>query len=240
MKKPKYLKAAILEKTGKPLKIVNNILIPKLKYGQILVKLKYAGICYSQIMEIDGLRGKDHYLPHMLGHEGVGKVINKHKSVKKIKINDWVILTWIKSKGVNAKPIIFEWDKKKISAGKVTTFSNYTIVSENRVVRKPKRINFKDAVLYGCAIATGAGMILKETRVNKNEFLSISGLGGIGLISLLTAIANNHKKIIAIDIDNKKLNLAKKLGVTYTINPLKENLIKKFQNIQITKWSKSV
>jgi S-(hydroxymethyl)glutathione dehydrogenase / alcohol dehydrogenase len=233
MKKPRYLKAAVLEKIGRPLKIINGIPIPELNKGQILVKLKYAGICYSQIMEINGLRGKDNYLPHMLGHEGVGKVIDKHTSVKKIKINDWVILTWIKSKGINAKPINFQWKKQQISAGKVTTFSNYTIVSENRVVKKPKSINFKEAVLYGCAIATGSGMILKESKLNKTDFLSISGLGGIGLVSLITAIANNYHKIIAIDIDDKKLKIAEKLGVNYTINPLKENLEK-----QILKFTK--
>ena len=238
MTNKKYIKAAVLEKLKSPLKIINKIEIPILKYGQILVKMKYAGICYSQIMEIEGKRGKDNFLPHMLGHEGVGKVIKKHKSVKKIKVNDWVILTWIKSKGINAHPINYSWKNKIINAGKVTTFSNYSIVSENRVVKKPKSMSLKNAVLYGCAIPTGAGMILNEIKLSKNEYLSISGLGGIGLVAVLSAIANKHKNIIVIDVDDKKLNLAKKLGIKNTINALKDNVFKKVLKITEKKMIK--
>lgn len=238
MSKKKYLKAAILENIRTPLKIIKNIEIPELKYGQVLVKLKYAGICYSQIMEINGKRGRDNYLPHMLGHEGVGKVIKKHKTVKKIKINDWVILTWIKSKGLNAHPISYKWNNRIINAGKVTTFSNYSIVSENRIVKKPKLMSFKDAVLYGCAIPTGAGMIFKETNIGNKDYLSISGLGGIGLISVISAIANNYKNIIVIDIDDKKLKIAEKLGIKNTINPSKDKVVDKVKKITNNKMVK--
>ena len=99
--KPKYMKAAVLWKIGKKLKIVNKIKIPELTSGQVLVKIAYSGVCHSQLMEIKGLRGKDKFVPHLLGHEGCGKVIRIGKNVKKIKKNDWVILGWIKGKGHN-------------------------------------------------------------------------------------------------------------------------------------------
>ncbi len=80
---PKYLKAAVLISQKKPLKIL-KLEIPKIKEGQILVKILFSGVCRSQIMEIKGLRGKDKWLPHMLGHEGSGTVVEIGKGVKKV------------------------------------------------------------------------------------------------------------------------------------------------------------
>ena len=99
---PSNLHAAVLFNSKKPLKII-KLAIPKLKCSQVLVKVLYSGICRSQIMEIDGLRGKDQWLPHMLGHEASGIVVDIGKKVKKIKKNDEVILTWIKCNGQEAK-----------------------------------------------------------------------------------------------------------------------------------------
>ena len=83
---PKYLNAAVLVAKKKPLKFM-NLRIPKLQRGQVLVKIFYSGICGSQIMEINGHRGKDPYIPHLLGHEGYGVVIKNGSGVKKVKIN---------------------------------------------------------------------------------------------------------------------------------------------------------
>ena len=84
--------AAILVSTTKPLEIV-DIEIPKLKQGQVLIELYFSGICGTQLMEIDGKKGKDIWLPHCLGHEGIGKVVEKHSSVSKVKIDDTVVLS---------------------------------------------------------------------------------------------------------------------------------------------------
>ena len=130
------MKAAVLNKLKKPLE-VKNLKIPKLSKGQILVKIFYSGICRSQIFEIDGYRGKDKWLPHVLGHEGSGVVIDIGDGVKKIKKNDQVILTWIKGKGIDADNPTYTSNNSKINSGKVSTFSNYAIVSENRVVKIP-------------------------------------------------------------------------------------------------------
>ena len=84
-------KAAVLFKQKKPLKVIAVNHDCNLEKGQVLVKLYYSGICGSQIGEINGVKGKDNYLPHFLGHEGTGEVLSIHKSVKKIKKGDKVI-----------------------------------------------------------------------------------------------------------------------------------------------------
>jgi len=231
MKSKNIFKAALLIKPKSKLKIINNIQIPKLKRGQVLVKLAYSGVCYSQIMEIDGLRGHDKYLPHLLGHEGSGKVIKLGKDVKKVKINDNVVLSWIKGKGLDVPGAIYKKNNLIINSGPITTFGTYTVVSENRIFKVPKYYTMKEAVLFGCAIPTGAGMVFKNINSNKNNIISINGIGGVGLMSLLAAISLNFKIIIAIDTNTLKLKLAKKIGATHIINPKKESIKKTISKI---------
>ena len=96
-------KAAILIKCKKPLAIEEINLNP-LKKGQVLLKILKTGICRSQIFEINGDRGEDKWLPHLLGHEAIGEVVDIGKSVKKVAIGDKVIASWISSKGISAEP----------------------------------------------------------------------------------------------------------------------------------------
>ena len=136
MKIPKYFKAAVLNKNKKL--TIEKLPIPKLKEGQVLVKILYSGACRSQLMEIEGHRGKDKWLPHLLGHEASGIVVKKHTKLKKIKVGDKAILSWLKNKKQDSKKIYFKVKNKIINAGPVTTFSNYSIVSSNRVYSMPK------------------------------------------------------------------------------------------------------
>ena len=214
------MRAAVLTKNDSKLKILNKISLPDLKRGQLLVKLKYSGICHSQLMEIDGKRGKDKWLPHLLGHEGSGIVIDKHKSVKRFSKGSSVILSWIKGKGIEAGgSTYFHNQIGNINGGPVTTFNEYTIVSENRLSPKPKNLNFKEAILFGCAIPTGFGLVLNEAKPKKNSIISVLGLGGIGISALIACKCLNPKKLIAIDINNKKLSYVKKFGVEILLNP---------------------
>ena len=163
---PNKIEAAVLVSTNKPLQVL-EMKLPKLMKGQILVKVIFSGVCRSQLMECKGLRGKDKWLPHLLGHEGSGVVIKVGEGVSKVSIGDEVILTWIECEGIDAKPAKYRHNKKVINAGKVTTFSNYTIVSENRLVIKPTGLSLKEAVLFGCALPTGAGIIKNEINLKK-------------------------------------------------------------------------
>ena len=219
----KTIKAAVLEKINSKLKII-DLQVPKLTHGQVLVKIFFSGACRSQLMEIVGGRNNQNWLPHLLGHEGSGEIVEVGSGVSKFKPGDKVILGWIKGKGIEAESASFSYENQIINSGKVTTFSNYSIVSENRLVMKPKHLSFEEAVLFGCAIQTGAGMVFNELKISREDNVIVLGLGGIGLSALIALKTLNIEKIIALDISNEKLNLAKELGATHIFNTQRSDL----------------
>ena len=207
------LKAAILTKSKKI--EFHNFRVPKiLRDDQVLVKINYTGICGSQIMEYLGNRGKDNYLPHALGHEAVGQVIAVGNKVKKVSIKDKVILSWIKGKGLDYGGFKLVSEKKKIiNFGPISTFSSHAIVSENRVFLKPKKMLDVEAVLYGCAIPTGAGMVINQLKeIKKNHNVCLIGVGGVGMAALL-ALIKKKPQIFVIEKNKKKQNFLKKFNV---------------------------
>lgn len=206
-----FTQTAVLKNFKKPLKI-KKLKISEIKSDQVLVRLFYSGVCKSQLMEIDGGRSNKKYLPHMLGHEGSGIVEKVGKKIKKVKKGDEVILTWIKTSGTNSGGGFIKNKNKKINYGPVTTFSNYSIVSENRLVKKPKYIDRKIATLFGCALSTGAGMVLKQSKISQNNNVLVYGLGGIGFCSLVTLLAIKQKNIYVYDLNKDKVRLAEKFG----------------------------
>ena len=125
---PTHMKGAVLWDVNKPLVVEDKIQIPELTSGQVLVKIAYSGICHSQVMEARGKRGKDLYLPHLLGHEGSGQVVAVGDDVSKVSPGDSVILGWIKSKGKDVSGAKYQLGKKVINSGQVTTFNSYSIV----------------------------------------------------------------------------------------------------------------
>ena len=125
-------KAPVLFKQKNKLKIIKIKPQKILLKGQVLVKVLYSGICGSQLGEISGVKGKDKFLPHLLGHEATGIVEKIGPKVKNFKKSDKVILHWKISKGINAVNPYYFYKNKKINSGKVTTFSQYSIVPENR------------------------------------------------------------------------------------------------------------
>ena len=219
-------KAAVLFMHGQPLKIVDNIIIPKASYGEVLVRIHYAGLCHSQLMEVQGLRGVDKYLPHMLGHEGVGIVVEVGDGVTKVKPNDEVIISWIKGSGLNTLGHQYKTiDGLLINAGAATTFSEYVIVAENRVVLRPNATPEQLSVLYGCAIPTGFGMVMHNIPENANGSIAFIGLGGIGLSALLATKLYNFTEIFAIDVNEEKLILAKELGANHLIDASQHDVV---------------
>lgn len=224
----KYAYAAVLEKIGYPLSL-KTIEIPKLLDGQVLIKILYSGVCRSQLMEVKGKRGNDPWIPHLLGHEGSGIVIDKGNGVTKVNLNDEVILGWIKGSGLEAPGAVYQCNNKKINSGRVTTFSNYSIVSENRLVKKPTTLSFDTAVLFGCALPTGAGMVFNEIKPKQSHNAIVLGLGGIGLSALMALKSKKLKSIVALDISDEKLRLAKQLGATDVLNVGDVDFSKKIQ-----------
>lgn len=213
----KLIRAAVLEELGKPL-IIKDIELTELLPGQVLVKVLFSGVCRSQVMEVRGGRGIDPWLPHLLGHEGSGIVVAVGEGVTKVKFGDEVILGWVKAEGLDAPGAKYKCGDQIINSGRVTTFSNYSIVSESRVVKKPLDLPFDTAVLFGCALPTGSGMVLNELKPAPDSVVIVLGLGGIGLSALIALKARGVKTIIAIDISEDKLELAKQLGATHIFN----------------------
>ena len=224
------IKAAVLFELNKPLEI-RTLKRRPLESGQVFVKILYSGVCRSQLMEVSGLRGDDHWLPHLLGHEGSGVVEDVGPDVKKFKKGDEVILSWIKGNGIEAQGAIYDSDDVVINSGKVTTFSNYSVVSENRLTKKPKNLDFDTAILFGCALPTGAGMVINELDVNLESSVVVIGLGGIGLSAIAMLLSLKIKNIIAIDISAKKLDIVKSWGVNHTIDASKPNIQELVQEI---------
>ncbi len=223
------MKAAVLYDNG--LVVEDNIKIPKLNSGQVLVKVAYSGICRSQLMEIRGYRGVDKYLPHLLGHEGSGVVIEVGEKVTKVKPGNHVILTWIKGSGIEAGGSKYRKGEVTINAGAVTTLNEYAVVSENRCIKLSKGIPLDVAVLFGCAIPTGAGIVFNEIDPKKGSNIAVFGLGGIGLSALMALRLFECNKIIAVDVEEDKLRLAKDFGATHCIDSSKEDPVKALMQI---------
>ena len=216
-------KAAILFECKKPL-LIEEISLNPLKEGQVLIKIFETGICRSQIFEIDGERGEDKWLPHLLGHEAIGEVVEVGKSVKKLKIGDKVIASWIRSEGISAEPAKYSLKDKVIHGGQITTFSEYSICSENTLIPFSEKFAHSIGPTLGCAIPTGYGITITEKRVKNAKYIGISGLGGIGISALIGCKNNSESKVVGIDINEFRLKEALKLGSNFIANPRKVNL----------------
>jgi S-(hydroxymethyl)glutathione dehydrogenase / alcohol dehydrogenase len=206
------IKAAILRKTGEPLS-VENITHTPLQFGQLLVRIIYSGICRSQLMEQQGERGIDKWLPHLLGHEGLGEVLEIGIGVTKCKVGDKVVISWIQGTGIEAdNPTYLDDAGLRINSGKATTFSTHSVVSENQIFLAPE--GFPDHILplFGCALLTGGGIALKYGMVSENANICILGFGGIGTAAALVLRGMKIKNLDVVDQAQKKRVLAKKLG----------------------------
>jgi S-(hydroxymethyl)glutathione dehydrogenase/alcohol dehydrogenase len=210
-------KAAILVKQNAPL-AVTEVEIPKLEIGQVLVKVEHSGICGKQLDEISGKRGVDPFLPHLLGHEGGGIIEDVGPGVSKVKEGDHVVLHWMKGSGINSAPPKFNCNGSVVNAGWVTTFSEHTVVSENRVTPIPANVDLDVASLLGCAVTTGLGIVFNNANLKPGESVAVFGIGGVGLNVVQAAALVNAYPIVAIDLYSQKLEWALNFGATHTVN----------------------
>jgi len=210
--------AAILVEQNKPLEIGLIEFPESLDTGQVLVKLHYSGICGSQIGEIKGVKGPDPYLPHLMGHEGCATILEIGNGVKTVSPGDLVVLHWKKGTGIESNPPQYKYQDSKLNAGWITTFNEYAVISENRCTTIPKETNKKIASLFGCAITTGFGTIENIAKLKIGESVVIFGAGGIGLNMIQASLLRNAYPIIAVDLTEEKLSMAKEVGATHIIN----------------------
>ena len=210
--------AAILVETGKPL-VIAELEIPALKPGQVLVEIAYSGACGTQVLEVRGDKGEDKCVPHCLGHEGTGTVLEHGSTVTNVKPGDKVVLSWLKGSGVEAGGSIYEWDGRKVNAGAVTTFQRHAVVSENRLTRLPEGLPMDVAVLLGCAAPTGMGAIVNVLKLQAGQSVAVFGTGGIGLNACMAATVANGNPIIGIDPNPTRRALAKTYGAIHVLDP---------------------
>ena len=210
-------RAAVLVAPGNPLEI-QELDIPPPGLGQVLVRVAWAGLCRTQLDEARGRRGPDPYLPHAMGHEGSGVVLEAGEGVKKVRPGQQVVLTWIKGLGRDVPGSVYGGPHGPVNGGGVTTFMEAALVSENRTVPLPPGVALREAALLGCAVPTGAGMVRNTGRIEAGQSVAVFGVGGVGLCAVMAAKAAGAAPIVAVDVDQARLARARKLGATHGVS----------------------
>jgi S-(hydroxymethyl)glutathione dehydrogenase / alcohol dehydrogenase len=210
--------AALLVTPGKPI-VIDEIEIPALKRGQVLVEIAYSGACHTQVLEARGYRGEDKWVPHCLGHEGTGTVLECDASVAKVAKGDKVVLSWLKGLGAEAGGAVYQWQGRAVNAGGVTTFQRHAVVSENRLTKLAGDLSLDLGVAMGCAVPTGMGSVLNVGRVQAGDTVAIFGCGGIGLNATAAAAHAGASMIVGIDPQRSKRETAKLFGATHVVDP---------------------
>lgn len=205
--------AAILKRQKKKL-IVLDLDIPQPPEGYVLVKMKYSGFCHTQLNEINGFLGKDKFLPHCMGHEGVGEIVSTGKNTSSVKKGDKVVISWIKKKSIKKFNSTFYSykSKKKINTGGCNTLLNYSLVTEDRVYKLSKENTYlRESILLGCALPTASNAIINNASINNKSKILIMGMGGLGYASLFVLNHLKCRNVTCIDKNINKLNIFKNM-----------------------------
>lgn len=216
--------AAVLVQTAQPL-VMAELELPALKPGQVLVEIAFSGACGTQVMEWLGHKGEDRWLPHCLGHEGSGTVLECGAAVTRVKPGDKVVLSWIRGGGVEAGGATYRWEGRTVNAGGVTTLQRHAVVSENRLTRLPDGLPMELAILLGCAAPTGMGAVFNVARAQPGESVAVFGTGGIGVNACMGAAFAGATPVIAIDPNPARRMLAAAFGATHVIDPTDTDVV---------------
>lgn len=224
-------RAAILTELKQPL-VIEEIESGPLRFGQVLVKIHCSGICGAQINEIEGAKGPDKFLPHLLGHEATATVQEVGEGVTSVKPGDRVVCHWRKGAGLQGPGAAYTSKRfPHINSGWVTTFSEYSVISENRCTRIPPDFDAEAGALFGCAVTTAMGVLNNNAKLGIGESIVILGTGGVGLNLVQFAAMVGAHPIIGVDLHDHKLELARKMGATHTINGRGANLVEEVRKI---------
>jgi alcohol dehydrogenase len=212
------------------------------KEGELLVKIAGGGLCHSDLSVINGDRPRP--LPLVLGHEGAGEIVEVGPGVRDMKPGDPVIFQFSASCGrcancLGGRTQLCETHNEARAKGHlmgggsrlrdftgnevghhsgVSCFAEYAVVDRGSAVKVDKDLPLADAAIFGCAVMTGVGAVMNTARIRVGDTVAVVGLGGVGLNGLLGAIVAGAEKIIAVDISDDKLGLARQLGATHTVN----------------------
>lgn len=242
------IRAAVLDRMGaeppyaksKPLRIAELELDPPGR-GEVLVRVVAAGLCHSDLSVINGDRPRP--MPMALGHESAGVVEQLGEDVTDLAAGDHVVMVFMPSCGhcipcAEGRPALCEPGAAANGAGTllsggrrlhcdgadinhhlgVSGFATHCVVSRRSVVKVDRDLPLDEAALFGCAVLTGVGAVVNTGRMMPGETAAVIGLGGVGLSSVLGAVASGARQIVAIDLSDDKLGLARQMGATHTVN----------------------
>lgn len=227
----KTMKAAVLKEFSKPL-IIEEIPIPEINPNQILIKIMASGVCHTDLHAINGDWPVKPNLPLIPGHEGAGAVVAVGSQVKFIKEGDRVGVPWLYSACGHCVYCLTSWEtlcesQKNTGYSVNGCYAEYVVADPNYVALLPSQLNYAAAASILCAGLTVYKGI-KETDTKPGDWLVISGIGGLGHIAIQYAKAMGLH-VIAIDIHEPQLELAKQLNADLVINATVEDPITKVQ-----------
>lgn len=210
--------------------------------GEVLIRIKVAGLCHSDLSVINGDRPRA--LPIILGHESSAEVVETGEGVNDLSPGDHVVMVFVPSCGccfpcMKGRPALCEpgaaangkgtllsgerrlrmGDEHINHATGVSCFAEYAVVSRRSCVKVEADISHREAALFGCAVLTGAGAVLNRAQMRAGDTAAVVGLGGVGLSALLAAAASGPRRLVAVDLSDEKLQLARELGATHLVNP---------------------
>ena len=224
------MKAAILETINAPL-VVADVGLTPLTFGQVLVKVLVSGFCGAQLQEMAGNKGNAKFVPHLLGHEGCGIVEGVGHGIARVKKGDKVVMHWRKGEGIESDFPTYTYKGKPMQSGKVTTLSEYSIVSENRITPVPHDTPNELCALLGCGLSTALGTINQEADVKFGESVLIIGAGGLGVNLIQAAKLAGAYPIVVTDIHENKRQTADSLGAHLFVNSKSSSISEELQKV---------
>lgn len=194
-------KAHVLRATGIVPELEHIQVSTELEKGQVLVRVLYSGLCATQLEEIFVSSRNKKYMPHLLGHEGVGEVLKVGPGVKSKFVGDMCVIHWKPSSvGLDALPGKYKKGDVHLNAGKVVAFSDYVVLPERNLTRKPASLSIKEAGLLGCSYSTGWGAVAKNCQGDSSEqIVLIAGMGSVGMASFETANRLGFQEVHTLD-----------------------------------------
>jgi alcohol dehydrogenase len=224
--------------------------------GEVLVRIEAAGLCHSDLSVINGSRPRP--MPMALGHEAAGVVVQLGDGVDDLAVGDHVIMVFMPSCGhclpcAEGRPALCEPGAVANGKGVLLTgstrihdgetnaplhhhlgcsaFADHAVVSRRSLVKVDKDIPLNIAALFGCAVLTGMGAVVNTAGVKAGQTVAVIGLGGVGLAAVLGAVASGASHVIAVDLAEGKLELAKQLGATATVNAADADCIEQVRTL---------
>ena len=247
------VKAAILYELGGRLE-VEDIELADPKENEVLVKVSAAGVCHSDISVIDGVIPFP--LPAVLGHEGSGVVESVGPGVDHLQPGDHVIFSFIPACGecfycmrgmrnlcepsLRLGGSLFD-GTSRLTNGKgasvnhfssTACFAEYTVVPEHGAIKIDPDVPLDNVALIGCCVTTGVGAVFNTAKVEPGSSVAVFGCGGVGLSIVQGAAISGAQPVIALDLWDERLDLARELGATHTINASTEDGTR-----QIREWT---